>query len=207
MDLLKLSNEEKEKAVFDLQSKNYDARLKCTFSNPVRIIVKRKEIIRKTVCLYFFKSNKGAGYSYRKHPRKGYYVSQSMWEFLYKIEPEKPKTSIKNNILYKFHPNLWDDLKERIIRDPSYLDNKDLTIHYLNQIFSKDVLREFSKAVENKESYRNKIYGEKRDRTLSAEMGKDGIYRAWYSSEYSGEGNGDYYIVLSPKIYSFKETD
>jgi hypothetical protein len=38
-------------------------------------------------------------------------------------------------------------------------------------------------------------------------MCEDGVFRAWYSSEYAGCGNGQYYILINPHYASFMEPD
>ena len=42
---------------------------------------------------------------------------------------------------------------------------------------------------------------------VTRKIGKDGVFRAWFSSEYKGCGNGDYYLLINPTQAIFVEKD
>ena len=73
--------------------------------------------------------------------------------------------------------------------------------------------REYSllvNAFENKTNFtwsRNSYSSKGRDLSISAKLCEDGIYRAWFSSEFSGCANGDYYLLISPNIAVYYERD
>lgn len=110
----------------------------------------------------------------------------------------------------KIHQNVWFDLKEKLNDDGTYLRD-----HLYGQVetlsitskFPKYVLEEIKKAFDEGKPYSYKDYGEKRDKSVEISVGKDGLLRAWYSSEYAGCGNGSYYLLLNPTTAAFREDD
>ena len=55
--------------------------------------------------------------------------------------------------------------------------------------------------------HRNAMGKQGRDLSISTRMCDDGIFRAWFSSEFPGCGNGDYYLLLSPTTAVYYERD
>lgn len=65
-----------------------------------------------------------------------------------------------------------------------------------------------------REAFEKKTSGEwlhtgiQRDMSIETRYDADtDNFRAWFSSEYAGCGNGDYYIMINPTVAVFVETD
>jgi uncharacterized FAD-dependent dehydrogenase len=116
----------------------------------------------------------------------------------------------------RIHPNLWSDFKQefqdfidgKTERVPSVLENNGKSkFRDISKIFPSYVMVQLKTAIETKTDYSYMLHGSKRDRSVSVSTAPDGITRAWFSSEYSGCGNGDYYLLLNPTTAIFGETD
>lgn len=153
-------------------------------------------------------------YSVRISPRHGYYVTESMIENIESItiytNAELHGTDKAIRFVGRFHPNLWQNLKDEILADPTKMEtryyNNYATTNIKNK-FPAFVIEELRKAIEEQKDYSWKQYGEKRDLSVSTKMGEDGVFRAWFSSEYSGCGNGSYYILINPTTAALREDD
>ena len=134
---------------------------------------------------------------------------------------KKVHTDISNakTILKKIHPNVWDDLKNEmndVIKNN--IIGQDFEWHFRGKLKIKTITKHLSlterlqlkRAFENKErfSWRKYTYHRSgRDLSISTEIGEDGKFRAYFSSEYAGCGNGDYWLLLNPTTAIFYETD
>jgi len=58
-----------------------------------------------------------------------------------------------------------------------------------------------------KKEFGHTKYGTKRDYSVRTRVGGDGKLEAFFSSEYAGCGNGDYYILINPTTALYVETD
>lgn len=130
-------------------------------------------------------------------------------------------------LLAKIHPNVWDELRASLksaieANDASMLESEymlhgkvkyrnianDIAKH--NRWNKDEILRSIAKAFEQKTSYRwshQTNGGGGRDLSLSVEPKEDGILRAYFSSEFMGCGNGDYYLLINPTTAIFCERD
>ena len=156
-----------------------------------------------------------------RQKRRGY--SFPLYQKIKEVIEVKKKvfTDIDNakTILKKIHPNVWDDIQEemkRIINGGEI--SQDFDWHYKGKLKFKNIssllnsheknrLRE---AFENKTDYnwsKPTYHHSGRDLSLSTKLGEDGKFRAWFSSEYMGCGNGDYWLLLNPTTAIFYETD
>lgn len=112
--------------------------------------------------------------------------------------------------------NTFADLKKKIYDSKTWTDLKEKDFQYVGINFVNiktkfkyypHVIAELEKAFRDKTKYHYSTYGTKRDLSVSTQMGEDGIFRAWYSSEYAGCGNGAYYLLLNPTTAVFMEYD
>jgi hypothetical protein len=106
-----------------------------------------------------------------------------------------------NNFVHELKTNTYDGylLKEnsgRRIRTVS-----------MSSKFPQWVCERLEECIRKKEKFHYSTRGLKRDISVSLEMGADGIFRGWYSSEYSGCGNGAYYLLINSKTAIFCEYD
>ncbi len=105
------------------------------------------------------------------------------------------------------HPNAWVEEREEMKNDPGKFKDRGTNRVSMKKVFGEKVVKQLEAAFEQCEDFRYSLPGKQRDRSVSVTRQPDGSVRAWYSSEYAGNLNGDYYLLLNPHTASFKETD
>jgi len=134
---------------------------------------------------------------------------------------KKEHTYVGNakTILKKIHPNAWDDLKVEMKNVIDGVEiNQDFEWHFKGKLNLKNITQylrtgekeRLKNAFDNREDYRwcrTTNHHRGRDLSISCETGSDGKFRAYFSSEYMGCGNGDYWLLLNPTTAIFYETD
>ena len=161
------------------------------------------------------------GYLSGRQKRRGY--SFPLYQNIKDVIEVKKRvsTDISNakTILRKIHPNAWDDIKENLNRiinggepdtDFEWHFKGKLKLRNISSLLNSHEKNRLKEAFENKTEYhwsRNTCHHRGRDLSLSTKLGEDGKFRAWFSSEYMGCGNGDYYLLLNPTTAIFYETD
>ena len=126
-----------------------------------------------------------------------------------KTNPRKVKI-----IIYKIHPNLWQDIVEKYNNgdmDPIGADCR-YEIRSIQDIFPPEELKILAEAIKYKQDYSfcKYYYGcspNGRDYSVEVRLMKNGTLHGWFSSEYRGTGNGDYYILINATQAVFVETD
>lgn len=124
-------------------------------------------------------------------------------------------------LLKKLHANCWDNLKEDWTKIANGEEvTRDFEWHFIGKLKFRNITKEFKwqehelellkQAFENKTEYRwsrTAMRPQGRDLSISTKLGDDGIFRAWFSSEFAGCGNGDYYLLLNPTTAVYYERD
>jgi hypothetical protein len=201
---------EKYQKIIDwYHSKNiWEDKVKVKFSEPVEVVKRQKRITGTEFTLKFFDSVQGS-FCYAFNKRTGYPVPYQMINNIVSMEPieqkneEDEKDKLIKSILNSTHENIWNyDGYEELLRNSySSLKKRSLT-----SIIPQYVREQIKNAMDNKKDYSWSQCGQKRDYSISVKF-DDGVGRAWFSSEYSGCGNGDYYILINPTTATLKETD
>lgn len=179
-----------------------------TFSEEVRVRRDRfNELDASEIEVKFFIAGNGT-FAYTFHRRSGYPLSRLDYGKITKISyrvakdsEQEQKEIIEKILKRRYDEQTWSHLT------PESLLHQQTTIVNIKRKFPNYVIKELQAAFENKTEYSNTKYGSKRDLRVSTKMGEDGIFRAWFSSEYAGCGNGQYYILLNPTTASFCEWD
>ena len=122
-------------------------------------------------------------------------------------------------LLGRMHKNVWSDLKETFegIKNGGEIDT-DFRYHFTGKLNFRSITTllnshervRIQEAFENQADWtwsRNTNSPQGRDLRIETKMCSDGIFRAWFSSEYMGCGNGDYYLLLSPTTAVYYERD
>jgi hypothetical protein len=65
---------------------------------------------------------------------------------------------------------------------------------------------DLKKAIEDRRNYRY-AWDCGYDCSVETKLSEDGKYRAWFSQEFRGTGNGHYWILISPTQAIFSERD
>src|SRR5690606_28853790 len=116
-------------------------------------------------------------------------------------------------IAEKIHPNLWPDLKKELLENPSKYDgDQRLKTVSIKQAFGGGrvgdyVVSQLREAIEQRKPFTYNTQGTKRDKSVEVKVDADGTVRAFYSSEFSGQRNGSYYLVINPETALYYEDD
>lgn len=196
-------------------SKNTE-KLEFVFSKPVdiRFAGAKTKFGKNKISLKIFSGCKGWGYTQRSDSHSGTAMSCFPWYSVRKIVlPDKKEINWEKEsrlMRGRIHPNAWADLQDKLSDDGTYLREHlygNLSVISIASRFPGHVITSLRKAFEEKTQFSYRTYGDKRDLTVETKLCEDGIFRAWYSSEYSGCGNGSYYLLLNPTTAAFKEDD
>ena len=133
----------------------------------------------------------------------------------------KAPDNIKNakTILNKIHSNAWNELKQEMQDIIKGAEPKEsFTWHFAGNLRFKNItaylnsfyIQRLKDAFDNKQefswSYKTNHHAG-RDLRISTRVCEDGVFRAWFSSEYQGCSNGDYWLLLNPTTAIYYERD
>ena len=202
---------------------HYVHKYEIIFHNSVSLPVNRyknKEFDKIKVKL-FISTNGDLCYTF--HKRTGFrfltYIEITNIEEINRIfyEDEVESRMHKAELLRKkIHKNLWPELRNKTAKE---LKEKDFRESNLNPVYfikkfsrwSRDrIAKEVEEAIEQKKNYNYRQTTSSptgRDLSIEVRVCEDGVMRGWFSSEYMGCANGDYYLILNPKVAVFCERD
>jgi len=188
-----------------------------TFDKPVTLQVNRRKrrVVKKAELRFFVSRNQAFCYTFNR--RSGYWFEHGHAEALVSIEavlPDQKRSKMVKQVMRlatRIHPNAWTDLKHQVISEPGkFADNYGPAVTSIKSKFPDYVIERLREAFEKKVdySYRQDSRGHS-GRTLSVQtkLCEDGIFRGWFSSEYPGCANGDYWILANPTTAIFREKD
>ncbi len=196
----------------------YSGKYVITFSKPVPLIHdKHNKKTYTSITVKLFISGNMLCYTFYR--RTGYSLfSQVFAEEIQSIEQAPPVDSkaqrLKHaqSLLRRIDPRCWDDIRNRTPEQISqeFCDSNLVPFNFIRRF--KPYIRNYLKqqmqdAFENKKAFSYGQNGTKRDLKVDCKLCDDGIFRAWFSSEYSGCANGDYYLVISPTQAIYYERD
>lgn len=194
------------------------------FHKPISLRINRFKVkMVKEAKLKLFISNSGIFcYTNSARRRTGYPVYRAFGNsdiaFISEFDEEERKVDRNKKaqlLKNKIHPNLWENIQAQTNEEfaKEFVESSLNPVYFIKKIRScsrKYVADAVKDAIENKKDY---SYRQETDspsgRTLTIEVkkGEDGKLRAWFSSEYYQCANGDYYIILNPKVAIFYERD
>lgn len=129
--------------------------------------------------------------------------------------PMSSKESKK--FIKKLHPNLWKHYQEQYkISGQVDLrhDTGDIARYRnLKSIFDVDTIAQIKQYLDEGKtgSWTKYYYGNKphlgRDYSVELSYSPNGVFQGFFSSEYSGYGNGDYYLLVNEDTAIFIEKD
>lgn len=171
------------------------------FAEPVKVQVDSRNVKEmQSANLKFFIST-GGSFCYTFHSRTGYWVTRLPYQKItaMTIYPQAWVDGARLNkirsIIKRIHPNAWDDIKKRPVEEFAHYGTSLLA---LKGRVPEYVLKQLEVAFAEKKDFRWSRDGQKRDWTIETKLGEDGVFRAWFSSEYAGCGNGGYYLLIQP---------
>jgi hypothetical protein len=197
-----------------------DIKYKIIFNCPIVLPYNRfKTKSFEIVTLKFFISTSGIlGFTFYK--RSGYAVYQhfsntdikSIERVEEKLVDRLEKARKMKN---KIHSNLWKNLREMTVEEfeKEFPDSNLNPVYFIKRFpkYRQHTIEEgIKRAVESKATYftsHKTNHHSGRDLTIEFKMCEDGIYRGWFSSEYMGCGNGDYYLILNERVAIYCERD
>jgi hypothetical protein len=129
--------------------------------------------------------------------------------------PDADMVEKVRSLANRIYPGVWEDLKTKLLANPEeYFQNYGYTVTSISGKFPDYVLADIKTAFEVKSNYTHdtggrwgKAKNSGRDLRIECKLGDDGIYRAWFSSEFPGCANGDYWLLINPTTAIFKERD
>lgn len=210
MDIFKRRDEISSKLKEVIERKGNDQFVKIFFSEPVDVPKFRKYDVQDVIFRTVFNTSSGLYVNTRKSNRG--------WDFwgvmsgkldkidrIVLVDPKKPKSHSFADLRKKvYDKETWTSLTEEST-DYFKFDGR-FKFRSISTIFPKYTLQEIELAFKEKKSGNWFKYGTKRDFSVETKY-ENGEFKAWFSSEYSGCGNGDYYLLLNPTTAVFCETD
>ena len=177
-------------------------RYKLTFTRPIRLGGR----LSNSITGEFTKSGEELLFG-----DKRLFSAHALLPYIDKVEPMAPKASYEERkaqagrrMLKLLHPNAWGNIRAELeAGDYRALDNSNLTFYNVGKAFPRLAVAGLRDVFEQRLEYRwrqnsnSNNFG--RDFTIQTKEGEGGIFKAWFSSEYPGCGNGSYYLLLSPE--------
>ena len=197
------------------------AKIKVVFKTPQELPINRykKKCFSVLIAKFFISANDFLCYAF--HKRTGYrlfgYVRPEDIDyfdimFVKKEDREAKRKVLAARLAKKIYPNTWTTLRKQLEDEPlkALPDSNLKPISFISKFkkYKRDYIKEgLEKAFKNRSEYYYRQEGVKRTYSIEARLCDDGIYRAWFSSEYAGCANGDYYLIINPTQAVFCETD
>lgn len=184
------------------------------FSAPTAVVVKRKMKHVISMDVRFFEGRHSGALCYTTHRRSGYRLEEldysriSSMSIRRRSEIDKEQLRFVQGVLKRIHPNAWHDLREKLTQRPEeYIQYGNATV-YMKDMFGESVCEQIRYAFETMTNFEAGLSNKARDRSISIRREPNGNFvRAWFSSEYSGCGNGAYYLLINPDVATFREYD
>lgn len=189
------------------------------FSEPVELICNSRSVKTVTKAQVKLFVSKAGNFAYlpKVSAKSGHAFTGGMLARLVSIAPVLAEQSEAEDvkrikgIAGRIHPNAWSDLKARILADPEGEAKKvEVCETSITGKFPSYVIESLKAAFDQKTEYsfRKEARGSSgRSLSVEARLGEDGVYRAWFSSEFAGCANGDYWLLINPTTAVFKERD
>lgn len=189
-------------------------RIKVVFGEPTTVMVNRnRRKVLKEMFVRFFEASGSGELCYSFYRRSGYRVSGINYGNIRRLSISPGPGVMKGGIETvralgrSIHPNAWEDLRRKIETSPGDYIHLGLARISILRKFPSSVIEAIKRAFDTKTEYRYDRPGTKRDLSVSMKVCADGIFRAWFSSEYPGCANGSYYLLINPTTASFREDD
>lgn len=218
MDTTQRTEQDIKNQIKQDKDSGYSGKYTITFSKPTLLIHDRyhKKTYSSVVVKLFFS---GHMLCYTFFRRTGYSLFQQVSasdilsiEKVTPVEYEAERLKKAESLLRRIDPRCWDDIRNRIPEQVSkeFADSNLVPFSFIQRFkphIQGYLKQKMEEAFQEKKAFSYVQNGQKRDLSVEAQVGKDGIFRAWFSSEYSGCGNGDYYLVISPTQAIYYERD
>ncbi|MBN2286042.1 MAG: hypothetical protein JXI43_06315 [Tissierellales bacterium] len=188
------------------------------FSRPVTLTRNRfNKKAYNTATVKLFVSGNALCYTFYR--RTGYHLfSQVSVPDICSMErvSEEDKQALRlkqaETLLRRIDSRCWDTIRDRTPEQISaeFCDSNLIPFNYIRRF--KPYIRGYLKqqmqdAFMYQKAFSYSQQGTKRDLKVDCKLCDDGVFRAWFSSEYSGCVNGDYYLVISPTQAIYYERD
>lgn len=196
-----------------IMSEYYAKKVTIKFSKPSRIYSRKRNLSVETydVGLFLHEDN----IAYTTTGRSGQYVTCGMdylnitsieianpYSDVVKKEADEKRRKFINRVLNaRYNDVTWSNLNEN-----SLLSSKG-SFYNISKIFDSWDMDRIKKAFENKEKIHIKQDSKKRDYSVETKLCEDGVFKAWFSSEFTGCCNGSYYLLLNPTMAVHCEDD
>lgn len=184
----------------------------CYYREPANVYYRNKNHIKTEFQCRFFDSDNRLAYT--PSGRSGWLIHDMSYHLVERIvvrhrdhEEIQSAEMIKQEKLWKrISKARYDEQTWSSLTKDSFRENRH-PFFYIKKVFDSYDMNRIKKGFENKETFHIHKEGKDRHWTAEGKVCEDGIYRGWFSSEYSGCANGDYYYLLNPTTAVFCETD
>jgi hypothetical protein len=187
-------------------------------SKRFNVILDNGKVLNK---IAFFVSTDGTiCYHNSRQRRYGYYFGSETIKSITEVVKKQPTIKGNAKSLYnRTHPNAWTCLREEWLNISKGGEiTQDFEWHYKGTLNYRNIACELGRselsmlkdAFENKTSFnwsRRAKAPQGRDLSIEAKVCDDGVFRAWFSSEFAGCANGDYYLLINPTTAIYYERD
>lgn len=208
-----------------IAKKSNNTKVYIFFSEPVRVRINKRNVKYKSdMEVKLFVSDENI-LAYTYHKRTGFAFEYNWIDKIKEVVVPDKETEDKINekinkdkkinqlinLMKKTKDYVWPEVQNEVLSG----EYKIIVNHYTKNIKTANIKKIFSKtdynrikdAIENKKNMSVRTSTSKRDHSIEIKVLDDGTVRGWYSSEYSGMLNGDYYLLLTPEKALYVETD
>lgn len=204
--------------IYKDRENGFTGKYQIVFKTPVHLIQNRcHKKVFKQVCVKLFFSGQTLCYTFYR--RTGYSLfAQVRAQEIERLEqvPQDEYGALRLKraliLLRRIDCRCWDTIRNRTPEQvcAEFADSNLLPFSFIPRFprYKQAYLRaQMQAAFEHKKDFSFHSDGKKRDLSVETKLGEDGVFRAWFSSEYSGCANGDYYLVISPTQAVYYERD
>lgn len=205
-ELIKIYNE-------NLYKWTFVEKFKVNFREKANIYSRGKDKLAKNAEMVFFNSEGRT--CYRIDKRNGYLTAWMDWDKIDTIELWKRDSNLSKSIENEKKKKFFNRIKKQLFDEVTWshltedsFNSSSRSFFYLKNLnLSSWDKQRIKEAFEEKKEVHIREYGDKRDYSIETKMGEDGVFRAWFSSEYKDCCNGGYYLLLNPEVAVHYEND
>ncbi|KKN55688.1 hypothetical protein LCGC14_0579900 [marine sediment metagenome] len=202
---------------------HYGAKIRVVFNRPIELPINRYRTKTFTELTAKFFISTANTLCYTFHKRTGFRLwrrvnGEDITFFDIVMPPTKEdkyaeRKKLAARLIKKIYPGTWESVKKELEEKPleALPDSNLKPISFLSRFnrYNREYIKEqLQLAFKNKTSFTHSQKGTKRDYKIETKLcEEDGVFRAWFSSEFSDCANGDYYLIINPTQAIYYEAD
>lgn len=203
----------------EARRRGWPLRVELSFAAPLTIHRNRRQRFEAAQMTAYCWLNQAGAPCYTLRRPSGFRLSFEMITQLQQMRLVSPvPTSVQvaemAKLANRLAPGAWEDLRVRLESEPAGVlaSYGEPTVTNVTRKIPSYVAQALRQAFAARSDYRweHRSHGVgNQGRTLRVEtkLCEDGVFRAWFSSEYNGCANGDYWLLASPTTAILRERD